>query len=284
MPDELGDHDKALNKALTFADQPVRESVRDMGPNCERALLGCYSNFTFLCGAAHPAEMVEMAAELGWQAIGIADVNSLAGIVRAHVAARDHNIRLVVGVRLRPLDGPDIIVHPLNRAGYESLSILLSEANMRGTKAAPLLHLADITRLCEHTACLVMPPDHPGPVYAAQLGQIKLLAKGRVFAGAALYRDGADEARLAILAAAAAAHDLPLTAVGDCLYHRPDRRPLADVLACIREKQLLDKAGHLLSRNAERHIIAPDEMARRGAIGPMRWLPRPSLPACAIFP
>ncbi|MEK9801578.1 MAG: PHP domain-containing protein, partial [Alphaproteobacteria bacterium] len=94
------------------------------------AVLGCYSNFTFLTGASHPSEMVASAAALGWQAIGIADVNSLAGIVRAHIAARDHGIRLVVGARLRPVDGPDLIAHPLDRAGYESLSVLLSEANM----------------------------------------------------------------------------------------------------------------------------------------------------------
>ena len=100
------------------------------------AVLGCYSNFTFLTGAAHPDEMVATAAALGWQAIGIADVNSLAGIVRAHCAARDHDIRLVVGARLRLVDGPEIIAHPLDREGYESLSMLLSEAN-RGQQGRP---------------------------------------------------------------------------------------------------------------------------------------------------
>ncbi|MDC0063321.1 PHP domain-containing protein, partial [Candidatus Puniceispirillum sp.] len=92
------------------------------------ALLGCYSNFTFLKGASHPDEMVATAAALGWSTIGIADVNSLAGIVRAHVAARDHHIRLLVGARLRPVDGPDVLVHPCDREGYEGLSMLLSEA------------------------------------------------------------------------------------------------------------------------------------------------------------
>ncbi|MEC7651643.1 MAG: PHP domain-containing protein, partial [Pseudomonadota bacterium] len=89
------------------------------------ALLGCYSNFSFLTGASHPHEMVATAAAAGWQAVGIADVNSLAGIVRAHVAAREHGIRLVVGARLQPVDGPEMIVHPTDRAGYESLSVLL---------------------------------------------------------------------------------------------------------------------------------------------------------------
>ena len=207
--------------------------------------------------------MVETAAALGWQAIGLADVNSLAGIVRAHVAARDHGIRLVVGARLTPVDGPEVIVHPTDRAGYESLSVLLSEANLRGSKASPVLHLADLARLSSSTALLVMPPMHPDSAHATQLGRIRDMAAGRVFAGAALYRDGGDDARLALLADMAAVAGLPLTAVADALYHTPACRPLADVLTCIREKQRLDTAGHLLSRNAERQILAPDEMARR---------------------
>ena len=226
-------------------------------------VLGCYSNFSFLRGAAHPHEMVEAAAALGWDAIGIADVNSLAGIVRAHVAARDHGIRLVVGARLAPVDGPQVIVHPTDRAGYESLSVLLSEANLRGSKAAPVLHLADFSRLAKSTALLVMPPRHPDSSHATQLGRIRDIAAGHVFAGAALYRDGGDEARLALLSEMAAAQGLPLTAVSDALYHHASRRPLADVLTCIREKQRLDTAGALLSRNAERQILDPAEMARR---------------------
>ncbi len=227
------------------------------------AVLGCYSNFTFLTGASHPSEMVASAAALGWQAIGIADINSLAGIVRAHIAARDHGIRLVVGARLRPVDGPDLIAHPLDRAGYESLSVLLSEANMRGSKAAPVLYVADLARLSTGVAVLVMPPLHPQLDYQAQLGQIKQLVKGPLYAGAALYRDGADEARIDLLAEMAHKTGLRLTAVADALYHAAERRPLADVLTCIREKQLLDRAGHLLSRNAERHLISPDEAMRR---------------------
>ena len=226
-------------------------------------VLGCYSNFSFLRGAAHPHEMVEAAAALGWDAIGIADVNSLAGIVRAHVAARDHGIRLVVGARLAPVDGPQVIVHPTDRAGYESLSVLLSEANLRGSKAAPVLHFADFSRLAKSTALLVMPPRHPDSSHATQLGRTRDIAAGRVFAGAALYRDGGDEARLALLSEMAAAQGLPLTAVSDALYHHASRRPLADVLTCIREKQRLDTAGALLSRNAERQILDPAEMARR---------------------
>ena len=241
----------------------IRSPIRSSAQPERHAVLGCYSNFTFLKGASHPDEMVAKAATLGWAAIGIADVNSLAGIVRAHVAARDHQIRLIVGARLRPVDGPDILVHPLDRAGYEGLSMLLSEANMRGSKAAPILYLADIARLPTSTALLVMPPRHPDAQYQAHLQTIQQIAKGHLFAGLCLYRDGADEARCQMLMAAAAALKLRVAAAADALYHSPDRRPLADVLTCIREKKQLDNAGYLLSRNAERHLIDCDEAVRR---------------------
>ena len=227
------------------------------------SLLGCYSNFTFLKGASHPDEMVARAAALGWSTIGIADVNSLAGIVRAHVAARDNHIRLLVGARLRPVDGPDILVHPCDREGYEGLSILLSKANMRGSKAAPVLYLSDIAHLPESTALLVMPPRHPDSSYQAHLQTISRIAKGQLFVGVCLYRDGADSARCQFLTESAAALRLRVAAAADALYHVPARRPLADVLSCIREKQELDYAGYLLSRNAERYLIDCDEAKRR---------------------
>ncbi|MDC1383290.1 error-prone DNA polymerase [Candidatus Puniceispirillum sp.] len=227
------------------------------------ALLGCYSNFTFLKGASHPDEMVATAAELGWSTIGIADVNSLAGIVRAHVAARNHNVRLLVGARLQPVDGPDVLVHPCDREGYESLSMLLSEANMRGSKGAPVLYLSDLARLRESTALLVMPPQHPDASYQAHLQTIRQIAHGQLFAGMCLYRDGADAARCQILGDFAADLGLCVAAAANALYHTPARRPLADVLTCIREKQELDHAGYLLSRNAERHLIDCDEAERR---------------------
>ena len=227
------------------------------------ALLGCYSNFTFLTGASHPDEMVASAAAGGWQAVGIADVNSLAGVVRAHMAARDRSIRLVVGARLRPVDGPDVIVHPCDRHGYEGLSQLLSEANMRGRKAAPVLYLADLARLPSSTALLVMPPPDPDAAHQAHLRTIGQIATGHVFAGICLYRDGADDVRCHLLRAAAEAAGLAVAAAADALYHHPSRRPLADVLACIREGRRLDDAGYLLSRNAERQVIDHAEAVRR---------------------
>ena len=108
-----------------------------------------------------------------------------------------------------------------------------------------------------------MPPRHPDASYQARLDKILQIAKGQVFAGICLYRDGADAARCQMLGAFANALGLRVAAAADALYHIPARRPLADVLACIREKQQLDYAGYILSRNAERHLIDCDEAERR---------------------
>ena len=120
---------------------------------------------------------------------------------------------------------------------------------MRGSKAAPILYLADLARLPASTALLVMPPRHPDAHYQTHLQTIRQIAKGQLFAGVCLYRDGADEARCQILMTASAALGLRVAAAADALYHIPARRPLADVLACIREKQQLDDAGYLVCKH-----------------------------------
>ena len=98
------------------------------------AELGCMSNFSFLEGASHPAQLVEQAASLGLAALGIADRNTLAGVVRAHKAAKDAGLRLLIGCRLEFLDGTELIVFPRDRAAYGRLCRLLSEGK---TEALP---------------------------------------------------------------------------------------------------------------------------------------------------
>ena len=94
------------------------------------AELQATTNFTFLRGGSHPEEMVERAAELGYKAIAITDRNTLAGIVRAHVAARDKNIRFIPGCRLDLLDGPSLLAYPTNKMAYANLSALLTEGKI----------------------------------------------------------------------------------------------------------------------------------------------------------
>src|SRR5438270_4680698 len=94
----------------------------DTGPSPHAyAELSVTTNFSFLRGASHPDELVVRAAELGYRAIGVTDVNSLAGVVRAHVAAKEVGLKLVVGTRLVFVDHPDVLVWPVDRAGYARL-------------------------------------------------------------------------------------------------------------------------------------------------------------------
>ena len=95
------------------------------------AELAVTTNFSFLRGASHAAEHIKRAAELGLAAIGIADRNTLAGVVRAHIAAKEAGIRLLVGARLVPVEGPEILVYPTDRAAYGRLSRLISAGRMR---------------------------------------------------------------------------------------------------------------------------------------------------------
>ena len=102
------------------------------------------SNFSFLRGASHPEEMVITAAALGHAAIAITDRHSVSGIVRAHTAAKQAGIRLVVGARLDPENGPALLCYPTNRAGYSRLTRLLTTGKRRVQKGECLLHMTDI--------------------------------------------------------------------------------------------------------------------------------------------
>lgn len=231
-----------------------------------QAVLGCVTNFSFLHGASHPAEIVSQAARLGWQSVGISDINSCAGLVRAHLAAEADAITLLAGACLTLSDGPDVICYVRNRAGYESLCQLLSAVMCRPgrtSKDALVIHKGELARLSCDVELITVPPLHPDADYRAQCQQIDLITEATIYAGAYLMRDGCDEARLEMLSRWAVADGFKLVALGHVLYHLPDRRPLADLLSCIREKKVLQQAGYLLSRNAERHLLSPDEMARR---------------------
>ena len=150
--------------------------------------------------------------------------------------------------------------------GYHSLCQWLSAAMMRSghnNRALPDMHISDLGRLSSDVIVITLPPVLADTDYREQARTIRLFAPGDVYVGGYLMRDGCDEERLYRLSQEAAADNLGFVALGHVLYHRPDRRPLADVLSCIRHKTSLPEAGQLLSRNAERHLLAPDEMARR---------------------
>jgi error-prone DNA polymerase len=230
-------------------------------PSPHYAELQVTTNFSFLRGASHPDELVVTAATLGHQAIAITDRNSLAGIVRAHHAAKEVGLRLVVGCRLDLRDGTSLLVFPEDRAAYGRLTRLLTLGKRRAPKGECHLDYADVVTHGEGQIVIVLPPE-------ASKASVDLAARvaadfrGRAYLAIHhLYR-GDDMKRLARLEALCRATGLPLVASNDVLYHLPERRPLQDVLTCIRECCTIAEAGYRLAANAERHLKLPQEMAR----------------------
>ena len=227
------------------------------------AELAAASNFSFLRGASHPEEMVARAAELGLTGIGIADRNTLAGVVRAHVFARENaaalaGMRVVTGARLAFRDGtPDLLAYPRDRAAYGRLCRLLTTGNLRAPKGECWLDLDDALAFAEGLQVVAMPGGKP-----AALERLREAFGDRLWiAACATY--GADmRGGLAKRAALARKLGARLVAVNDALMHVPERRPLADVVACIREGVTLEAAGRLTQANSERHLKGAEEMGR----------------------
>ncbi|MAF60571.1 MULTISPECIES: error-prone DNA polymerase [Pseudomonadota] len=235
------------------------------------AELVCATNYSFLRGASHPADMVARALELGLAGIGIADRNSVAGVVRAHMALRDAHkaaaeidapppaLRLLVGARLVFADEtPDIIAYPATRHGWGRLTRLLTTGNLRAAKGDCVLRLPDLIEFCDDLLLIVMAAPGDAPL----LGTLNEAAPGCVWIGATMPRRGADRRRLARLMRLAENTGTPLIATNDALYAEPAQRPLHDVLTCIQAGTTIAEAGRLLEANAERHIKPADEMAR----------------------
>ena len=240
------------------------------GHGTEYAELQVTTNFSFLRGASHPEEMVRTAAELGLAAVAVSDRNTLAGVVRAHVAAREAGMRLVVGARLDLVDAPSLLCLPSDRTAYGRLSRLLTIGRRRAPKGSCEIGLADLLEHATGQILIALPPEPPegAPPGAIDAGfEDHLVALRRRIgpavhlAASHLYR-GNDRARIDRLAAIAARAETPMVATNDVQAHAPERRRLADVLSCIREHCTIDQAGYRLAANAERHLKPAAEMAR----------------------
>src|SRR6202043_3220063 len=210
------------------------------------------SNFSFLRGASHPDELVVTAATLGHAAIAITDRNSVAGLVRAHHAAKTVGIRLVIGVRLDLADGTSLLAYPEDRAAYGRLTRLLTLGKRRAPKGECHLDYPDVVAHGEGQVLVVVPPEN-GDV-AEFAGRVAADFRGRAYLAAQRLYRGDDARRLTRLAEIPDETGLPLLATNDVLYHVPERRPLQDVLTCIREHCTIAEAGFRLIANAERHL------------------------------
>jgi error-prone DNA polymerase len=233
------------------------------------AELATTTNFSFLRGASHPEEMVDAAFALGLSGIGIADRNSVAGVVRAYGRWRDTGakaagFRLAVGARLAFSDGtPDILAYPETRTGWGQLCRLLTAGNKRADKKGECdLRLGDLLAHAKELLCAVIPAGREHESLLATLRELVGVAPGNVWLAADMPRMGDDRRRLAGLASLAGKARVPLLAINDVLYHHPARRPLADVLTCVREHVTVETAGRRLHINADRHLKPADEMAR----------------------
>jgi error-prone DNA polymerase len=217
------------------------------------------SNFSFLRGASHPEELMVQAAHIGLAGLGLCDRNSVAGVVRAHLAKHEQNLSLRYhpGARLVFADGtPDILAYPRDRTGWGRLTRLLTVGNLHAKKGDCVLHLDDLLAHAFGLELIAMGAS------SRLLARLHEAAPHRVRLAASMLYRGHDRARLARLKEVARTTGVPLIAVNDVLYHHPDRRPLADVLTCIREKTTIDRAGRKLAANAERYLKPPQEITR----------------------
>src|SRR5690606_5800819 len=226
------------------------------------------SNFSFLRGASHPDELMEQAALLGYQVLAINDRNTFAGIVRAHVAAKKHGIRLIPSCRLDLLDGPSLLAYPTDRAAYGRLSTLLSVGNLRAEKGQCHLYRKDVYEHAEGLKFVVLPPEKLNAAFCLDMAYMQDIRDYQDNLGSDLYLGinklyrGDDAKMIFRLHQLAKELKIKLVALGDVYYHSPERRELQDVLTCIREKCTIHNAGFKLHANAERYLKPAEEMER----------------------
>lgn len=226
------------------------------------------SNFSFLRGASHPEELVEQAAIYGYKAIAITDRNTLAGIVRAHVAAKAKGIRLIPGCRLDLLDGPSLLAYPTDIKAYANLSGLLTKGNLRAEKGDCHLNKKDVYEHSKGIKFIVIPPAALNEAFdfdtafKNHLKEYHTHLRDNLYLAAIRSYQGDDQKKQWRLFQLSQQLNIPLVATNDVHYHERNRRELQDILTCVREKCTIHTAGYLLHVNAERYLKPIDEMNR----------------------
>ena len=226
------------------------------------------TNFSFLRGASHPEEMIEQAAAYGYSAIAITDRNTFAGIVRAHVAAKKLDMRIIPACRLDLLDGPSLLAFPADDKAYASISALLTKGNLRAEKGECHLYKADVYEHGSGSKFVVLPPASLNqafdfdPSFKKELQEYRHALGEQLYIAASRSYHGDDAKLLARLSQLSSQLNIPLVATNDVHYHHPLRRELQDVVTCVREKCTIHTAGFRLYPNAERYLKPVDEMHR----------------------
>lgn len=237
--------------------------------------IGARTNFSFLEGASHPEEMVQAAAELARHGelagIGIADRNTVAGVVRAHAQLRalkeDTALKVQPGARLVFADDtPDVLAFPINRRGWGHLCRLLSQGNLRTHKGNCLIHLDDLLEWGDEMMLALLPDralleaKERQASFPALLARLKARFEARLHLALCAEYDGRDGWAFASFAGWAKAAGVPLIATNQPLYHHPERRPLADVVTAIREHVCVQEAGFRFAANGERYLKGARQM------------------------
>ncbi|WP_442579111.1 error-prone DNA polymerase [Mesorhizobium sp. ASY16-5R] len=223
--------------------------------------LQCTSHFSFLRGASSCEELFAQAAVLDMPALGIVDRNSLAGIVRAHEAAKTTGVRLIVGCRVDLVEAISILVYPTERVAYSRLCRLLSLGKKRGGKAKCVLTWDDLAAYAEGLIAVFL-PDQPDDDCSRWLRRLREVFADRAYMALTLRRRPNDQLRLHDLSDLAASAKVPTVVTNDVLFHVPERRMLQDVVTCIRHNCTIDNAGFRRERHADRYLKPPAEMAR----------------------
>jgi error-prone DNA polymerase len=233
------------------------------------AELFCFSNFTFLHGASHAEELVQRALELGYSGLAITDECSLAGIVRAHVAAKEMNLPFVVGsyFQLRNADGSPafgLILLAQNREGYGNLSELITLARKRAPKGEYRLTPHDLSRPDRDNAhlrgmpdCLaILVPEFPAKeeTLDAQVAWLDETFPDRAWVGLVLHQRAMDDIHRGSVEYVADRQQVPVVALGHAVMHVRSRKPLQDTLTAIRVGKPVHECGYDLAPNAEQHL------------------------------
>ena len=215
------------------------------------AELHCVSNYSFLRGASNPEELVHRAAELGYRALAITDECSVAGVVRAHVAAKEAGLKLVIGSEIAFADGPRLVLLAESIGGYEKLCELITAARRAAPKGEYRAVRADLPGSTEGLAALWVPGATPDEAQGAWVAH---RFPQRAWIAIELHRGADDAERVAELEALGARLGLPCTASGDVHMHVRARKRLQDVMTAVRLKCTLAEAGQRLLPNAERYL------------------------------
>jgi error-prone DNA polymerase len=221
------------------------------------AELHCCTNFSFLEGASHPDELAIRAAELGHAALAVTDRNTLAGIVRAHVAAKEAGLKLLVGAAITPVDAPPVLLWVTDRGAYSRLCRLLTRGRCAAPKGACHLTFDDVA--AHATGLLAGVLLHQATV--DDLRRYRAVFADRCYAVAELHRGPEDRRLLQAMKHKAQNAHVPLVAANDVHYHVAERRPLQDVLTAICHGCAVAELGERIFPNAERHLKSPAEMA-----------------------